>query len=61
MAMLYWVGAGAMLLLALASGLFEHRRRNRHDLERVGWVPWVPVQLAALGGAFLLASLALHS
>lgn len=55
-----WIGAGAALLVALCSGLAEHRRRRRRDLERVGWVPWLAIQMAALFTALVLASVALH-
>jgi len=55
-----WGSAGAALLVALASGLAEHRRRRRVDLNRVGWMPWVTIQFVALFATLILASLALH-
>ena len=55
-----WSAAGAMVLLAVAAGLGDHRRKNRANLDRIGWVDWPTVQFAALGAAFLFASIALH-
>jgi hypothetical protein len=56
-----WGGAVAALLLAGISGWGERRRRERHDPDRVGLVPWPLVQMLALLAAFLLASVALNS
>lgn len=56
-----WIAAGVALVLAVLSGFAEHRRRKRRDLERVGWVPWMAIQMAALFAALLLVSLALHT
>ncbi|PVX28185.1 hypothetical protein [Sphingomonas pokkalii] len=57
----FWCAAGAAVLVAIASGLAEHRRRRRRDLERVGVMPWMAIQMAALFATLLLASLALHA
>lgn len=57
----FWCAAGAAVLVAIASGLAEHRRRRRRDLERVGVMPWMAIQMAALFAALVLASLALHA
>ncbi|WP_010543942.1 hypothetical protein [Sphingomonas elodea] len=56
----FWIGAGVALLIAILAGLAEHRRRRRRDLERVGWVPWIAIQMAGLFAALVLASVALH-
>ncbi len=56
---MFWAAAAA-LLLALVAGLLDRRRRLRADPDRVGWVDWRTVQMAALLGAILLVSLGLH-
>lgn len=56
----FWIGAGVALGIAILAGLAEHRRRRRRDLERVGWVPWMAIQMAGLFAALVLASVALH-
>jgi hypothetical protein len=55
-----WIGAGLALLVAILSGVAEHRRRKRRDLERVGLMPWMAIQMAALFAALVLVSVALH-
>lgn len=55
-----WSGAGAMVALAVASGVAEHRRRNRRDMDQVGFMPWALIQVISLLGAMVLASLAVH-
>lgn len=57
----FWGAAGAAVLVALVSGVAEHRRRRRRDLERVGLMPWMAIQMAALFAALVLASVALNS
>ncbi|MBI0476789.1 hypothetical protein D9601_15670 [Sphingomonas sp. MA1305] len=56
----FW-GAAASLIVALAAALGEGRRRRRRDLDRVGWVDWRTVQLAAIVLALLLISIGLNA
>lgn len=55
-----WGAAVAALLLAIGSGVGEHRRKRRRDLDRVGFMPWTLVQVLAMLGAVMLASIALN-
>lgn len=55
-----WGGAAAALLIAIASGFGEHRRRGRRDMERVGFMPWTLIQVLAMLAALILASVALN-
>lgn len=55
-----WVAAVAMLLLAVGAGFGDRRRRKRIDLDRIGLIDWPTVQFAALGAAFLFASIAFN-
>lgn len=55
-----WIGAGAAVTVAIASGLGEHRRSNRKDLDQVGLMPWPLIQLLALLAAVILVSVALN-
>ncbi len=55
-----WWGAAACAVLAGLSHLAEDRRhRRRRGLDQVGLVPWLPIQLVAIGGAVMLAAFAL--
>lgn len=56
----FW-GAGVTLLLAVAAALADRRRRLRDDPDRVGWVDWRTVQMAALLATILLVSVGLHA
>ncbi|MEI9850981.1 MAG: hypothetical protein WDN24_09140 [Sphingomonas sp.] len=56
-----WIAAGALLAVAVASGVADHRRRRRADMDRVGWVPWPLVQILSLIGALVAATVAMHS
>jgi hypothetical protein len=56
-----WIGAGALLVLALASGLAERRAVRRADPDLVGLMPWTLVQFLCLLGALLVATVAMHS
>lgn len=57
----FWIAAGVALLVAVVAGVTEHRRRRRRNLERVGWVPWMAIQMAGLFAALVLVSVALHA
>ena len=55
-----WGGAVAAVLVAVASGFGEHRRRRRRDVDRIGFMPWTLLQVLAMLAAVILASLALN-
>jgi hypothetical protein len=55
----YWVAGGAALLLAVVSGVAEHRRSRRERLDDIGWVPWRGIQVAAVFALLLVLVLAL--
>jgi hypothetical protein len=55
-----WGGVVAAIFLAVASGLAEHRRRHRRDVDRVGFMPWMLIQVLAMLAAVILASVALN-
>jgi len=44
----------------VVSGLGEHRRRKRKRIDDVGFVPWQFIQVMAMLGAMILASVALN-
>ena len=54
-----WVPVVALLLLALASGVADWRRRRRDDPDRIGWVDWPTVQVLAILGAAMLVAFAI--
>ncbi|WP_267393836.1 MULTISPECIES: hypothetical protein [unclassified Sphingomonas] len=59
--MMWGVGAGAAVLLAIAAGMGDRRRWLRRDLDRVGVVDWRAVQMAALLAAMIMAGLGFHA
>lgn len=52
---------GAMVALALAAGVADHRRRHRADLDRIGWADWPMVQMLAFLAAAVLVIVALNA
>lgn len=48
-----------MAAVAVASGVADARRARRHDLDRVGVMPWPGIQMAAILCAVILGALAL--
>jgi hypothetical protein len=55
----FWIAIGT-LLLALVAAFADRRRRLRDDPDRVGWVDWRTVQMAAMLAAMVAVGLALH-
>jgi len=55
-----WLGAAGAAVIAVVSGLGEHRRRKRRRIDDVGFIPWQFLQVMAMLGAVILASLALN-
>jgi hypothetical protein len=55
----YWIGAGVALLLAIVAGVADARRNRRDQLDRIGWMPWRGIQVAAAFAALMLVVLAL--
>ena len=53
-----WNGAGASLALAIASGFGEWRRQRRRNIDDVGFMPWQLIQMLAILGVAMLATLA---
>ena len=55
--MLIVSAAGAAI--AVAAEVADYRRRNRRDVDAVGFMPWRGIMLAGVGVAILEAALAL--
>ena len=56
-----WALATGLLGLAVAAGFAEHRRANRRNLEKPGYVPWGLIQIMAGMGALAAAALAVQA
>jgi hypothetical protein len=57
---LWGTSAGFVVLAGLAF-IADHRRAKRRDLDKVGWVPWPLIQVAAIIGAAAAAAFALKA
>lgn len=56
-----WLIAGAAaFVVAVVAGFGERRRKRRVDLDRVGWVDWPTVQMAALIAVAIFGIIAWH-
>ncbi|UKK83445.1 hypothetical protein L7H23_12835 [Sphingopyxis sp. BSN-002] len=51
--------AGAAV--AVIAEVADYRRRNRHDIDNVGFMPWRGIALTAVAVALLAATLALKN
>jgi hypothetical protein len=56
-ATLFWTAAAAFAALALLAGWADHRRANRRDVDRPGWVPWQPMLVLAMLAAVVCLAL----
>ncbi|MFS0736472.1 hypothetical protein ABC347_05425 [Sphingomonas sp. 1P06PA] len=56
-----WGVAAGSAAVVLVAAVGERRRTKRRDLDRVGWVPWTEILLAALFAGLIAAALALKS
>jgi hypothetical protein len=54
------VAASAAALTAL-SAFADHRRRNRADIERVGFMPWPMISIASVMVALFAFALAIRN
>ena len=52
------IGIGAAALFAIAE-LADWRRRNRRDVDKVGFMPWRGIALASVGVALFATAFAL--
>lgn len=52
------VGSGVVALLALFA---DRRRTGRRRIDRVGFMPWGTISLAAIGATLILAALAIKA
>jgi len=55
----YLGGAAVACAIACYASWAERRRNRRHDLDRVGWMPWPLVLIGAILAAALFVALAL--
>lgn len=55
-----WLGAAGAAIVAVVSGLGEHRRRRRKRMDDVGFVPWQLIQVMAMLAVAILVSVALN-
>jgi len=53
------IAAITAVCVAAISSFANHRRQNRRDIEKVGFMPWTSITMAALLVAIVAAGLAL--
>lgn len=58
-ATLLWTLAAAMAALALLAGWADHRRAQRRDVDKPGWVPWQPILILAMMATVVCVALAI--
>ena len=55
-----WYGVAAALMIAVAAGIADWRRKRRRDLDAIGPIHWPTVQMLALIAAVTCGMIALH-
>jgi hypothetical protein len=55
--MIFWLLAAACAALAVLAGWADHRRANRRDVDKPGWVPWQPLLVLAMIGCVVCVAL----
>jgi hypothetical protein len=58
LSILLWPAAAAFAALAILAGWADHRRSNRRDIDRPGWVPWDLVLILAMIASVVCVALA---
>lgn len=53
--------AGAAAVIACIAALADRRRHRRRDVDRVGWMPWPLILIAAIIVAAVAVAVALRS
>lgn len=56
-----WIAAGVAGAAAVTAGLADRARVRRPDPDRIGWVDWRTVQMAAMLALLVSVGLALHT
>lgn len=56
-----WAATGGALAAAALATAAERHRSKRSNLDAVGWVPWLAIQLACFFAAVVLAVFAVRS
>jgi hypothetical protein len=54
-----WGIVGGAVALVILSGVADHRRNTRRDLDRAGWMPWPLLMILAMIVAAAAAAAAL--
>ena len=50
--------AAAAVVIAVAASVAEHRRDNRADIDKVGFMPWTTITMLAILTALISGALA---
>jgi hypothetical protein len=53
----FWLAAGLFAALAALATWADHRRANRRDIDKPGWVPWQLIIILAMISAVVCGAL----
>ena len=56
-----WIVAGLAGALAIAASIADRARGRRRELDRIGWIDWRNVQMAAILALLVSTGLAVHA